>query len=157
MTIKKIAEPIVLLALGIALVFYSCNTLYQEHEGWATSAGLFPVIMGGMLILFGAIMLAQILWKSRAAGSGASGAPSPDGAPEAEKSNWLGVALVIAATMIFIAAVQLVGFLIAGTVYAFAIMLIFRDRKWIWMAGISVVSCVLLFFSFTKLLHVLLP
>lgn len=167
--LKKIGEPVVILAGSAALIVYSCTKLYNPREGWVVSAGLFPMILGCILFLFGIIMLTQAIWECIKAPRSAKAAavPSEDGtAVESEdgtaadsngKSNWLGVVLVILATAAFAVLSEHIGFLIASIIYSFAIMLIFRDRKWIWMVGVSVVSCSLLYFSFTRLLHVLLP
>ena len=159
MKIRKFVEPAILFAFGAAVMYYACNDLYLEKEGWATSAALFPMLMAGLLMLFGLIMFVSVLVQGIKAPKTAKAAetPSADGASAPAESNWLGVALVLLATAVFIILVGKIGFLISGTLYALALMLIFRDRNWIVMIAVAVVSTGLLYFSFTRLLHVLLP
>ncbi len=155
MKLKQIGEPVVLTAAGAGVIIYSCTTLYDPREGWATSAGLLPLLMGCLLVLFGIIMFSQVFRSIKAEQKEAVAENAEAAAPE--KSNWIGVLLVAGVTALFVLGVELVGFLISGAIYAFALMLIFKDRGWGWMVGVAVGSAALLFYSFTTLLHVLLP
>jgi putative tricarboxylic transport membrane protein len=117
--------------------------------------GYFPVIVGAVLILTAAACLVQALMAMR------SGSPISDGGNEeasAQGNRQTGKTwLLLGFLVLYVLALQPVGFPIALTVFLVASIQVFGFRKWLPTAGIAVALTVVSYLTFVMWLKVPLP
>ena len=117
--------------------------------------GFFPVIVGAVLILTAGACLIQALLVRRSAGSAPEG---PDEEAPARGNRQVGKTwLLLAFLVLYILALQPVGFPIALTVFLMASIRVFGYRKWLPAVGIAALLTVVSYLTFIFWLKVPLP
>ena len=117
--------------------------------------GFFPMIVGAILILTAAACLVQALMTRRSAGSAPEG---PDEGVHARGNRQVSKTwLLLIFLVLYILALQPVGFPIALTVFLMASIWVFGYRKWLPVAGIAVALTVISYLTFIVWLKVPLP
>lgn len=127
---------------------------WYETSTWKVASGgelaptTYPRILFTAILCFGVFILGRTLVKEYVTKKGA------EALNVKVDMHLLGVIETVAALLLYILAMQYVGFLIATPIYLFVSMLIFGERKWLRMAVISAVGSVVLYLFFVRLLGV---
>jgi putative tricarboxylic transport membrane protein len=118
--------------------------------------GFFPVILGAVLILTATGCLIQALVANRT-GSSVSASAADDGSASQGhrqvRKTWFLLGLLV----LYILALQPVGFPIAVTVFLLASIWVFGYRKWLLALGIAAALTVISYLTFVMWLKVPLP
>lgn len=140
---------------GAALILFALWG-WIETSHWkepAASSGISPKVYPRAVFTFilicGAIILIRTLIKMIRAKD------HPD--PESEQVVYVGivkVAAVVVLMVLYIFALQAIGFLFSTPVFLFLSMLLFGERRWIRMVIISLVGSLLLYLFFVRLMNV---
>jgi len=125
---------------------------WYETSSWSGSSGgalqpsTYPRILFTAVMLFGLFILGRTLFQVLV----------KKAATMEVKLNLqlLGVFASVAALLIYILALQYIGFLIATILYLFVSMAIFGERRWLCMAIISVAGSVVLYLFFVQFMGV---
>jgi putative tricarboxylic transport membrane protein len=143
-------------------LFLAAGIVYEVMALWMPRGrigqpgpGYFPVIVGAFLILTAAACLIQALAAGRhgnPAGEAAEDAAPAQSARQTGKTWLLLIFLVL-----YVLALQPVGFPIALTVFLVASIWVFGYRKWLPVAGIAVALTVISYLTFIVWLKVPLP
>jgi len=121
-----------------ALVVAYCLSYVWQTSDLPGSATLWPYALIGILALLLAVLAVQ-LWRSALPGPEADEAPTPEevvagaGAEDVEDSSGATLARQIGfcvATLLFVPLVSVAGFLVTGTIYLFALSLLFGTARW---------------------------
>ena len=143
---------VLLALLGGALLVHvqSFPTIPGQHVG----AGLFPGVIGAGLAGCGLVLLVRALMaRSRLAIRGAwIGLPKWAGSPR----HVAGFGVVVAVNLLYLLAVDRLGFVLTGIVYLAALMIVLRVRP-VRAIALAVVLTLAIHFCFYKLLRVPLP
>ena len=117
--------------------------------------GFFPMIVGAVLIVTAGACLIQALLVRRSAGSAPEGPDeeAPARGNRQVSKTWLLVGFLV----LYILALQPVGFPIALTVFLAASIWVFGYRKWLPALGIAVALTVISYLTFVVWLKVPLP
>jgi putative tricarboxylic transport membrane protein len=117
--------------------------------------GFFPMIVGAVLILTAGACLIQALLVKRSAGTVPEG---PDEEAPARGNRQVGKTwLLLAFLVLYILALQPVGFPIALTVFLLASIWVFGYRKWLPAVGIAALLTAVSYLTFIVWLKVPLP
>jgi putative tricarboxylic transport membrane protein len=117
--------------------------------------GFFPVIVGAVLILTAGACLIQALLVRRSAGSGPEG--PDDEAPARGNRQVSKTWLLVGFLVLYILALQPVGFPIALSIFLMASIRVFGYRKWLPAVGIAALLTVISYLTFVVWLKVPLP
>jgi putative tricarboxylic transport membrane protein len=118
--------------------------------------GFFPIIVGAVLILTATACLIQALVARRTGGSASTSATDDESASQGHrqvKKTWFLVGFLV----LYILALQPVGFPIAVTVFLLASIWVFGYRKWLPVLGIAAALTVISYLTFVMWLKVPLP
>lgn len=138
---------LLILAGGLAIILEAST--FPETHGQAYGPDLFPTIIGAGLVLAGVVLMVSG-WRARQA----AGWVTTVGIPPA---RMLDAGLVLAAILVFIFLADVLGFLIAGGVPAWALMARFNGGRWLSSLAIAVVTVLAVDWAFRTLLLVPLP
>lgn len=139
-----------LFALGV-LVFWDTWRTELPEINLTISPKLFPYIVSIMLMLLSSILFIQILRGDLA---------TPEGlepGDKIEKSDLRTFSIVLASLFAYLLLIERGGFVIANSVTFVGISYSFGNKKLVKAAGIAVLLSTIIYFSFTKFLHVALP
>jgi len=139
-----------LFALGV-LVFWDTWRTELPEINLTISPKLFPYIVSFMLMLLSSILFIQILRGDLA---------TPEGlepGDKIEKSDLRTFILVLASLFAYLLLIERGGFVIANSVTFVGISYSFGNKKLLKASGIAVLLSTIIYFSFTKFLHVALP
>jgi putative tricarboxylic transport membrane protein len=151
---KEIASSLVVVLFGLGFLGYS---LKYPLDTWACPGpGVFPMIVGGFLVVLAVWQLAQAIWKwKRAEGTGAP--PGQGGAPGAyfrEHPGEKAAVSLIAGFVVYILMMQWVGFFVSTFLFVLFASRLSESRDWwrpvLLSAGIDL-FCYLLFIFWLKL------
>ena len=120
-----------------------------------TGPGYFPVIVGALLILTAAACLIQALATGRPGSPAEEAAEDAAPAQSARQTGKTWHLLIF--LVLYVLALQPVGFPIALTVFLMASIWVFGYRKWLPVAGIAVALTVISYLTFIVWLKVPLP
>lgn len=133
----------VVFALGGAAILQQALTM-QALPGMNVGPGLFPSIVGAGMAIMG-VALAVQGWVVR-------DVPEDEAPPLV---TWFAVSVVIALVAVILA-MPFLGFLVAGTLFAAAIVLLSGGR-WLSAVIFSPLAAALIYFTFTAVMRVPLP
>lgn len=139
-----------LFALGV-LVFWDTWRTELPEINLTISPKLFPYIVSILLMLLSSILFIQILRGDLA---------TPEGlepGDKIEKSDLRTFSIVLASLFAYLLLIEQGGFVIANSVTFVGISYSFGNKKLVKAAGIAVLLSTIIYFSFTKFLHVALP
>lgn len=139
-----------LFALGV-LVFWDTWRTELPEINLTISPKLFPYIVSFMLMFLSSILFIQILRGDLA---------TPEGlepGDKIEKSDLRTFILVLASLFAYLLLIERGGFVIANSVTFVGISYSFGNKKLLKASGIAVLLSTIIYFSFTKFLHVALP
>jgi putative tricarboxylic transport membrane protein len=144
------AIAVALLVLGVVVLL---DGLHQAASTSASGvgAGFVPTVVGAVLI-----GLAVALWVQIARGS-VGEAETAEGDVDVRSTKWVPLAVCVAAILLFIVAVEPVGYLIVSAVCFWMTAWAMGARNHLKSALIAVVLSVVVYFSFTRLLDISLP
>ncbi|MCZ4345470.1 tripartite tricarboxylate transporter TctB family protein [Devosia neptuniae] len=128
--------------LGTAIVQQA--TGLHPLPGMNVGPGLFPTIVGGAMALLGAVLAVQG-WLTKA--------DPEDDAPKL--FTWFAMGIVLAIIAVILA-MPVLGFLVSGTLFAAAIVLLSGGR-WLSALIFSPIATAAIYFLFTSALRVSLP
>lgn len=144
---KKYVEYIsaVLLILFGAWGWYETSS-WNGSSGGALQPSTYPRILFTAVLCFGLFILGRTLFRVLV--------KKAEAMEVKLDLHLLGVFAAVAALLIYILAMQYIGFLIATPIYLFVSMLIFGERNWLRMAIISVAGSVVLYLFFVQFMGV---
>lgn len=134
---------LILLIFGGIFLWYSLS--YDYYGDYGPGPGLFPVWLSGLLILLAILYIIDSIRKEPI-----------DLSELLPRGKGLRKVLAIFASMvIFLILLPFTGFTVACVIMLF--ILFYREYKWYWGLGISIVISFALFYAFYVLLSVPLP
>jgi putative tricarboxylic transport membrane protein len=139
-----------LFALGV-LVFWDTWRTELPEINLTISPKLFPYIVSIMLMLLSSILFIQVLRGDIAVPEGL------EPGDKVEKSDIRTFLIVLASLFAYLLLVERAGFVIANSVTFIGISYSFGNKNLVKAAGIAVILSTIIYFSFTKFLHVPLP
>lgn len=139
-----------LLALGM-VVFW--DTWRTEHPAFnlTVSPKLFPYIIASFLMGLSLILIIRILMGDVAEPE------SMEGVSGDEKTDFKTFGLVLASLFAFLLLIERAGFVIAASITFFGITVAFDNKRHLRSAVFGTLFIVIVYYSFTHLLHVQLP
>lgn len=166
-------------ALGIPVLIYAST---MPTLGGAPGPGLFPGIIGALLVIFGVGVLVTALVRTHRPPAATDGGKSTGGAAPAQSDEvdslpegsmgeataddpsprlsagirWMNTAAILGAIIFYILVAEILGFIITMFVVLVAIMMVLRSRLGTALATAAAVT-VLLYVVFQQLLLVQLP
>ena len=144
------AIAVALLVLGIVVLR---DGLSQPDSTSASGvgAGFMPTVVGAVLVVLAAALCVQIA-------RGSVGEPeTAEGDVDVRSTKWVPLGVSVAALLVFIVAVEPVGYLIISAVCFWMTAWAMGARSHLKSALIAVVLSVVVYFSFTRLLDISLP
>jgi putative tricarboxylic transport membrane protein len=139
------------LVLAAGIVYEAMALWMPRGRLGQPGPGFFPVVVGGFLIITAAACLVQALAARR------SGNPAADTArahgPGQTRKTWLLLSFLV----LYVLALQPLGFPIAITVLVIASIGVFGYRKWLPALGIAAALTVISYLTFVVWLKVPLP
>ncbi|NBV65642.1 MAG: tripartite tricarboxylate transporter TctB family protein [Actinobacteria bacterium] len=139
-----------LFALGV-LVFWDTWRTELPEINLTISPKLFPYIVSVLLMILSAILFIQVLRGDLALPEGL------EPGDKIEKSDLRTFLVVLASLFAYLLLIERAGFVIANTVTFIGISYSFGNKNLMKAAGIAVLISTIIYFSFTKFLHVALP
>jgi putative tricarboxylic transport membrane protein len=144
------AIAVVLLAMGVVVLL---DGLRQATSSSASGvgAGFVPKVVGAALIVLAALLMVQIA-------RGRLGEPDEgEGDVDVRSTRWVPMAVCVAAVVLFIVAVDRVGYLLVSAVTFWLTAWAMGARSHWRSALIAVVLSLVVYVSFTRLLDINLP
>ena len=120
-----------------ALYFYATEQLPSLEIGDPLGPKAFPRLLGVALVITAGILLLEILRAPKRASR-----PRTAEAKQSDRGTYLMIAGVAVWTFLFFLVFEKLGFVIATTIYLFALMAYFNPRRWVTNALTSVLFCV---------------
>ena len=139
-----------LFALGL-LVFWDTWRSELPQINLTISPKLFPYLVSVLLMLLSTILFIQVLRGDLAVPEGL------EPGDKIEKSDLRTFLTVLASLFAYLLLIERAGFVIANSVTFVGISYSFGNKKLLKAAGIAVLLSTIIYFSFTKFLHVALP
>ena len=139
-----------LFALGL-LVFWDTWRTELPEINLTISPKLFPYIVSIMLMLLSSILFVQVMRGDLATPEGLE-----PGDP-IEKSDLRSFLIVLVSLFAYLLIIERGGFVIANSVTFVGISYSFGNKKLVKASGIAILLSTIIYFSFTKFLHVALP
>lgn len=144
------AIAVALLVLGVVVLLDGLRQPVSTSAS-GVGAGFVPTIVGAVLIALAAALCVQIA-------RGSVGEPeTAEGDVDVRHTKWVPLAVCVAAVLVFIVAVEPVGYLIVSAVCFWMTAWAMGARSHMRSAIIAVVLSVVVYFSFTRLLDISLP
>jgi len=124
---QAVIESTCLVVVGVVVVIMSLSM--GSYGNWSLSPGLFPFIMGCLLILLSAIMFFQEIRKltPKTIENASSSSPMPARARKNTKTI-----VMVLLTIGYGVLMMFSGFIISTAAYVFVVMLLLNERRW-WM------------------------
>ena len=155
---KKVSDIISILFIAVAAAFFGIAGTFPEGTNGATGPGWFPRIMCVIIIILSVINLvtthiahAELTEEEKEADAAVAGNIF-------KKENYL-VWVTVIATLIYIFAIQYIGFVVSSIVYVFIMNFVYKvpeiNKPAAFITPFAVTG--ILYFVFTNLLHVVLP
>jgi putative tricarboxylic transport membrane protein len=139
-----------LFALGV-LVFWDTWRTELPEINLTISPKLFPYVVSVLLMVLSTILFIQVLRGNLALPEGL------EPGEKIEKSDLRTFLIVLLSLFAYLLLIERGGFVIANTVTFIGISYSFGNKKLVKAAGIAVLLSTIIYFSFTKFLHVALP
>jgi putative tricarboxylic transport membrane protein len=139
-----------LFALGV-LVFWDTWRTELPEINLTISPKLFPYVVSVLLMVLSTILFIQVLRGNLALPEGL------EPGEKIEKSDLRTFLIVLSSLFAYLLLIERGGFVIANTVTFIGISYSFGNKKLMKAAGIAVLLSTIIYFSFTKFLHVALP
>lgn len=139
-----------LFALGL-LVFWDTWRSELPQINLTISPKLFPYVVSVLLMALSAILFIQVLRGDLAVPEGL------EPGDKIEKSDMRTFLVVLASLFAYLLLVERAGFVLANSVTFVGISYSFGNKNLVKAAGIAVLLSTIIYFSFTKVLHVALP
>jgi putative tricarboxylic transport membrane protein len=139
-----------LFALGV-LVFWDTWRTELPEINLTISPKLFPYVVSVLLMVLSTILFIQVLRGNLALPEGL------EPGEKIEKSDLRTFLIVLSSLFAYLLLIERGGFVIANTVTFIGISYSFGNKKLVKAAGIAVLLSTIIYFSFTKFLHVALP
>jgi len=139
-----------LFALGV-LVFWDTWRTELPEINLTISPKLFPYIVSVLLMILSTILFIQVLRGDLALPEGL------EPGDKIEKSDLRTFLVVLASLFAYLLLIERAGFVIANTFTFIGISYSFGNKNLMKAAGIAVLISTIIYFSFTKFLHVALP
>ena len=150
---RSIGEWVVavaLLAIGILVVVDGLGQAASTSAS-GVGAGFVPTVVGAALIALSLLLMVQLA-------RGRHGEPDEgEGDVDVRSTKWVPLAVCVAAVLIFIVAVEPVGYVIVSTVVFWLTAWAMGARAHWRSATIAVVLALVVYLSFTRLLSIDLP
>lgn len=140
----------VLILLGVVVLL---DGLGQPTSRSASGigAGLLPIAVGLLLLALGAAVAIQVA-------RGHVGEPeSAEGDVDVRTTQWVPMAVVVAAGLVFIGAVEPLGYVITSTVVFWIVAWAMGARKHLQSALVALALSLVVYLVFTRLLSISLP
>ena len=134
-----------------ALVFWDTWRTELPAFNLTVSPKVFPYAIATLLMVLSAILFISILRGNIALPEGLE-----PGDP-IEKSDYKTFAIVLASLFAFLALIERAGFIIAASITFFGITVAFDNKKHLRAAIFGTLFITVIYFSFTRFLHVQLP
>ena len=139
-----------LFALGV-LVFWDTWRTELPEINLTISPKLFPYVVSVLLMVLSTILFIEVLRGNLALPEGL------EPGEKIEKSDLRTFLIVLSSLFAYLLLIERGGFVIANTVTFIGISYSFGNKKLVKAAGIAVLLSTIIYFSFTKFLHVALP
>jgi len=139
---------------GAALIWQ--GTRMPHPNGWATSPGLFPVIIGGVLVLLAVLLMIEG-WRLRRAGSGQSESVSTEDDEAAKPRITVLVVAIPVALASYILVLDYLGFEITTWLFLVIGMWAFGERSIVRIVIAATAFTLVITVLFTQVLQTLLP
>jgi putative tricarboxylic transport membrane protein len=139
-----------LFALGV-LVFWDTWRTELPEINLTISPKLFPYVVSVLLMVLSAILFIQVLRGNLALPEGL------EPGEKIEKSDLRTFLIVLSSLFAYLLLIERGGFVIANTVTFIGISYSFGNKNLVKASGIAVLLSTIIYFSFTKFLHVALP
>ncbi|MEO7235176.1 MAG: tripartite tricarboxylate transporter TctB family protein [Lapillicoccus sp.] len=144
------AIAVALLAIGVVVLLDGIRQPTSTSAS-GVGAGFVPTVVGAVLIALAAALCVQIA-------RGVVGEPeAAEGDVDVRHTQWVPLAVCVAAVLVFIVAVEPVGYLIVSAVCFWLTAWAMGARSHLRSAIIAVVLSAVVYFSFTRLLDISLP
>ena len=154
----EIALSIVLLVGSLAFLYFA-TTISEPPAGFGVGPRVFPLLLGGILVVACAGLLLREIWIERRrkldAGEDEGLVPLED--DDSEISDWPAVAFAIAALVAVLVLMEPLGFAIAVTGFMFALSTFFAPAKWVRNLVVAVVFSLFFSLLFGVVLGIRLP
>ena len=158
---SKLAE--ILLGMGLVALglFFAVETTEIKVAPIYAKVGptVFPWIAAGALIVLGVLFAVQA-WRReprRPSPDPIPGQGYPAPAPPAEPSDWRALAVISGALLLQMILFRTLGFIITATFLFMAVTYAFGSRQYLRNAVVAVLLAVVVYFGFTRGLHLQLP
>ena len=139
-----------LFALGV-LVFWDTWRTELPEINLTISPKLFPYVVSVLLMVLSTILFIQVSRGNLALPEGL------EPGEKIEKSDLRTFLIVLSSLFAYLLLIERGGFVIANSVTFIGISYSFGNKKLVKAAGIAVLLSTIIYFSFTKFLHVALP
>ncbi|MDD2334427.1 MAG: tripartite tricarboxylate transporter TctB family protein [Mesotoga sp.] len=129
----------------IAVFIIVVSAGMNPYGSWSLAPGLFPLIMGVILLVLAISLIFQAV-RSKSFKSGGF-----------DKVDWLRITISMALTFIYVWLLPMIGFIAISIPYLALMLLLLGEKRW-WLLGIiSVGTTLSLYYAFGVLLSVYLP
>jgi putative tricarboxylic transport membrane protein len=153
---KALIAAVALLILAIAYIVGAANIrIYKGAGASSVGSAFYPRVLGWLLAALSVIQIGTALRKTLS--SAKKGIDTP---AKQKETSFLSIAAVVILTAVYIALLEIVGFLIMSALYLFGMMFVLApkaQRKPLVAAIISVVASNAVYFTFVKGFSLLLP
>jgi len=140
---SQVVEGIVFAVISIFVITIASGM--NPYRSWALAPGLFPIIVGAIILVLSVSLIIQGLRK-RDSKTGSF-----------DRVDWLRILLVMGLTIVYVWLLPLLGFIAVSIPYLALMLLILGEKRW-WLVGtISVGTILSLYYAFGVLLSVYLP
>ncbi|MDD3998149.1 MAG: tripartite tricarboxylate transporter TctB family protein [Sphaerochaetaceae bacterium] len=149
-----------LFVLAVAYLIGANNIkIYKGMGASSVGSAFYPRMLGWLLV---GLTLVQIIGHVRklTVQKKQMCTTQPETTESEKETNYLAIGAVIAITAVYVALLEIIGFLIMSALYLFALILIMAPKKMrrIWMAAIiAVVTSIAVYFIFVKGFTLVLP
>jgi len=147
---SAIIESSILIVFGILVIIGSLNL--ESFGELALSPGLFPFLLGFLIILLSTIMLIKNI-------KGTKDFQTNDNleTPQEKKKRLIDVSLFVAFSLLYLLMMKYLHFIIATIIYVFIAMLLMKERR-VWsLIVFPIVVSIFVYLCFDKGLKVYLP
>ena len=147
---SAIIESSILIVFGILVIIGSLNL--ESFGELALSPGLFPFLLGFLIILLSTIMLIKNI-------KGTKDFQTNDNleTPQEKKKRLIDVSLFVVFSLLYLLMMKYLHFIIATIIYVFIAMLLMKERR-VWsLVVFPIVVSIFVYLCFDKGLKVYLP
>lgn len=139
------------LFVAALIILWDTFNIAESQVAGVIGPKVFAYGIGFMMLVLSSIQLVSVI-------RGNLGRPEEiEGGTALAKPNWKALSILVVGIAVHILLLELVGFIISGTILFFAVAWALGERKWLKLLLISVVLSTAIFFGFTKGLQLELP